>query len=303
MTVTRGSGCNREEILSIFVQNLNSNAPLWSRWHCFSLHKKPLSKVHLQSGKANGKTMSFSNGRLGNSMLLPPANEVWGKVIFLHQFVILFTGGGACVVAPGGRAWCMHGCVGGGWLLQGVCMVAPGGHAWLWGGMYGCSRGGMCGCSGGGMGHAWLLWGVCMVVGGCAWLLRSMHVWLLQGGVYGCRGVVTRGGCAWLLLGGAWLLGGYVVAPGGACMVAWGVHGCSGGHAWLLPGGGRAWDTMTHGDTVNERAVRILLECILVESCFESLGQLRVLGKPSVSVLHLFREKQLRFVYRQNRTH
>ena len=27
-------------------------------------------------------------------MLLPPANEVWGKVIFLHLFVILFTGGG-----------------------------------------------------------------------------------------------------------------------------------------------------------------------------------------------------------------
>ena len=26
--------------------------------------------------------------------LLPPANEVWGKVIFLHLFVILFTGGG-----------------------------------------------------------------------------------------------------------------------------------------------------------------------------------------------------------------
>ena len=26
-------------------------------------------------------------------VLLPPANEVWGKVIFLHLFVILFTGG------------------------------------------------------------------------------------------------------------------------------------------------------------------------------------------------------------------
>ena len=25
--------------------------------------------------------------------LLPPANEVWGKIIFLHLFVILFTGG------------------------------------------------------------------------------------------------------------------------------------------------------------------------------------------------------------------
>ena len=54
---------------------------------------------------------------------------------------------------------------------------------------------------------------------------------------------------------------------GGACMVAggmrgyWGVCMVAGGHAWLWGGvcmvrGGR--------DTVNERAVRILLECILV---------------------------------------
>ena len=28
-----------------------------------------------------------------NGKLLPPANEVWGKVIFLHLSVILFTGG------------------------------------------------------------------------------------------------------------------------------------------------------------------------------------------------------------------
>ena len=68
------------------------------------------------------------------------------------------------------------------------------------------------------------------------------------GGVHGC----SRGGHAWLLLQG-------------------GMHGCSGGHAWLLPGGhawllpgGRAWDMTRYGDTVNERAVRILLECILV---------------------------------------
>ena len=30
---------------------------------------------------------------------LPPANEVWGKVIFLHLSVILFTGGSASVHA------------------------------------------------------------------------------------------------------------------------------------------------------------------------------------------------------------
>ena len=74
---------------------------------------------------------------LMNLEFFPPANEVWGKVIFLHQFVILFTWGG--------RAWLLRG------------------------GMRGCSRGGMCGCSGGACvvapgGHVWLL-------GGRAWLL------------------------------------------------------------------------------------------------------------------------------------
>ena len=83
----------------------------------------------------------------------------WGKVIFLHLFVILFTGGHAWLLRRG--CWRgMHGCS---WE----------GHVWLFlGGMHGCSQGGMCGCSGGafmvalggGGGHAWLLWG-------CAWLL------------------------------------------------------------------------------------------------------------------------------------
>ena len=66
-------------------------------------------------------------------MLLPPTNEVWGKVIILHLFVILFTGGR-------GRAWLlggMRGCSGGECVvaLGGPCVVAPGGgHAWLlWG--------------------------------------------------------------------------------------------------------------------------------------------------------------------------
>ena len=63
--------------------------------------------------------------------------------------------------------------------------------------------------------------------------------------------VVAPRGHAWLLWGAC------VVAPGG------GMHGCSGGHAWLLLGG-HAWDTTRYGDTINERAVRILLECILV---------------------------------------
>ena len=104
------------------------------------------------------------------------------------------------------------------------------------------------------------------------------HAWLLPGGVHGCSGgacMVAPGGHAWLLWGGT-----CVVAPGegmcgcswGACVVALGgMHGCSRGGAWLLPEGhawlllgGHAWDTTRYGDTINERAVRILLECILV---------------------------------------
>ena len=84
--------------------------------------------------------------------------------------------------------------------------------------------------------------------------------------------VAPRGG-VWLLPGGA-----FMVAPRGT------VCGCSGGgHAWFFPGGmrgfsqGHAWFFLggMHGfcqggvhrirrDTVNEQAVRILLECILV---------------------------------------
>ena len=40
-----------------------------------------------------------------------------------------------------------------------------------------------------------------------------------------------------------------------------GLHG-KGGHAWQR--GGHAWDRTRYGDEINERAVRILLECILV---------------------------------------
>ena len=32
---------------------------------------------------------------LSPKRFLPPANEVWGKVLFLHLFAILFTGGRA----------------------------------------------------------------------------------------------------------------------------------------------------------------------------------------------------------------
>ena len=59
--------------------------------------------------------------------------------------------------------------------------------------------------------------------------------------------------------------GAWMVAPRGACVVApQGVHGCSRGCAWLLQGG-HVWDMTRYGDTINERAVRILLVGILVQ--------------------------------------
>ena len=161
----------------------------------------------------------------------------------------------------------MHGC------CRGACVVALGGHAWLLpGGMRGCS-GGVCGCSGWG--------GMRGCSGGCAWdmmryrdMVNEQAVRILLecilftpvcdsvnrgavcmvapgGGVHGCSGGGRR---AWLLPGG-----GMCGCSGGACMVAPGGRG----HAWLLRG--HAWDTMRYGDTVNEWAVRILLECILVD--------------------------------------
>ena len=48
------------------------------------------------------------------------------------------------------------------------------------------------------------------------------------------------------------------------------VCGCSGGGACVVAGGEGAWDTTRYGDTVNERAVRILLECILVSIIFSN---------------------------------
>ena len=62
-------------------------------------------KVHPQQAKAEVKAKNFFDIRTFCELyrLLPPANEVWGKVIFLHLFVILFTGGGgipACLACP-----------------------------------------------------------------------------------------------------------------------------------------------------------------------------------------------------------
>ena len=124
------------------------------------------------------------------ALFLPPANEVWGKVIFLHQFVILFTGGvcgcsgGVCVVAPGGHAWLLQ---------RGACVVA-------WGGMCGCSRGACV-----------VLFGEpCVVLlGGCAWFYLGGCAWFYSGGMHG---FIQGGVCGFIR-------GACMVLFGGACVV------------------------------------------------------------------------------------
>ena len=64
-------------------------------------------------------------------------------------------------------------------------------------------------------------------------------------------GHAWQGGRAW----GACMVGGGGMCGRGACMAGWA----------CVVGGGRAWQILR--DTVNERAVRILLECILVFIC------------------------------------
>ena len=112
-------------------------------------------------------------------------------------------------------------------------MVARG-HEWLPGG-HAWLRGA---CMVAGVMHGY--WGTCMVTGG-------MRVWLL-GACMVAEGMHSCGGHVWLPEG--------VCGCQGACMVVGGMHGCRGGirRARLY--------------TVNERAVRILLECILVTSYF-----------------------------------
>ena len=121
-----------------------------------------------------------------------------------------------------------------------------------------CPQGGMHGCSGGACVVA--PGGVCMVaLGGHAWLLRGGMCSCSRGGMHGCSGgacVVVLGGHVWLLWGG---MHGY----------SRGVRGCSRGACVVARGRVRGI-RRRYGDTVNERAVRILLECILVSIIFSN---------------------------------
>ena len=76
------------------------------------VHHMPLSATSSPTLRTHIKFICYPNAvHIDNILLsefyqdcynlLPPANEVWGKVIFLHLFVILFTRG---FLVPGG-AW------------------------------------------------------------------------------------------------------------------------------------------------------------------------------------------------------
>ena len=78
-----------------------------------------------------GQHLKFYSVATSNiPIFLPPANEVWGKVIFLHLFVILFMGEVPAwgVSVPAGVVWSRG--------LEGVCLLLgdgcllPGGCAW-----------------------------------------------------------------------------------------------------------------------------------------------------------------------------
>ena len=98
-------------------------------------------------------------------------------------------------------------------------------HGFIWGGHAWFYSGGLCGFI---LGGVWFYLGACMVLfGGHAWFYLGGHAWFYWGAC-----VVFRGG----------------------------MRGFSqGGHAWFFQFFQIQWDT------VNERAVRILLECILVD--------------------------------------
>ena len=111
-----------------------------------------------------------------------------------------------------------------------------------------------------------LFWGVCVLFsGGHAFFLGVRG--FFWGGVWFFQGcMVFSGGHVWFFWGcmvffeggHAWFLGGACMVFWGACMVfLGGMHGFFRGHAWFFL-----------GDTVNEQAVRILLECILVFCAF-----------------------------------
>ena len=173
-------------------------------------------------------------------LFLPPANEVCEGYVFT----------GVCDSVNGGG---MRGFTGGHLVLFGGCAwFYLGGVRGFMGGVHGFIRGACMVLFGGAC--MVLFGGACMVLfGGACVVLFGGHAWFYSGGMHG----FIRGGVHGFIRG--------------ACMVLFG------GHAWFYSGGmqylgGCAWFFQffrIQWDTVNERAVRILLECILVCIVFD----------------------------------
>ena len=133
--------------MSIFLLRCRS-VHSFQRGDCFSdrLNCFKMKFKELKFWLCNGDRMHFhrifnEKGNFQYPSLLPPANEVWGKIIFLHLSVILFTwgeGGNGCLVPGGVWSWVclLRGGVPvprgvpapGGCLLPGGCLVWGG--AW-----------------------------------------------------------------------------------------------------------------------------------------------------------------------------
>ena len=124
-----------------------------------------------------------------------------------------------------------------------VSVCPHGGHAWFYsvgGGMRGFIWGGMRG----------FIWGACVVLfGGHAWFYLGGMCGFIWGGMHG----FIRGGICGFIRG--------------ACMVLF-----RGGCVWFFQFFQIQWDT------VNERAVRILLECILVWRCIHWVEQMNFMA-------------------------
>ena len=141
-----------------------------------------------------------------------------------------------------------------------------GGHAWFYSegmhgfirGVHGFIRGAWVVLLGG---HAWFYSGACVVLfGGRVWFYWGD----MRGFIWGACMVLFRGACMVLFRGG---MCGFI--QGGCMRVLFG------GHAWFYLGGS-AWFFQffrIQWDTVNERAVRILLECILVVMKFRNVSE------------------------------
>ena len=69
----------------------------------------PTNKSYICFGSKIGRRRNTLRYSVRSWRLLQPANKVWGKVIFLHLFVILFTGGVWYPNMPSSRGVCSWG--------------------------------------------------------------------------------------------------------------------------------------------------------------------------------------------------